>query len=266
MTGPVVVTLDGRAASDVALAAASQLVRASRLRVLSVMRLPQLVLTDLGSSRSPESLEQLRHLVRAQIRRVRGEVPEVRLDLRSGPAPAAIAAFAEACNASMLVVGLGQSNVRDRLLSEESAFHIARLSTMPVLGVGERGMAPPVRVVVAMDGSPASRRVAVLAREIAAPDARISLIHVRAPAAPAMSPGSLEGQAESLQRGHLGHVEAVHLEGDPATELLAFASEHATDLLAIGRRVNQARPRGVMGTVATRVIRCTPCSFLTVSG
>jgi nucleotide-binding universal stress UspA family protein len=136
---------------------------------------------------------------------------------------------------------------------------------MPVFGVSESGSPPPVRVVVAMDGSAASRRAAITACDIAAPDARILLVHVRNPSARALPASTLAAHAERLQRGHFGRVEMVQLDGDPATELLSFANAHGVDLLAIGRTGETVRARGVMGAVATRMIRCTQCSFLATS-
>ena len=203
--------------------------------------------------------------IEAQIDRVLGGMAECAIDIRSGSHPATISAYAQAVDASLLVVGLGEQTVRGRLLSDEPAYHVARLSPMPVFGVSERGGMPPARVMVAMDSSAASRRAATLATEIAASDARILLVHVRAPSARALLRSTLTAQAERLQRGHFGRVEMVQLDGDPATELLAFANAHGVDLLAIGRSGETVRPRGVMGAVAARMVRCTQCSFIMTS-
>ena len=260
----VVVVLDGRETSDAVLAAACQRAPASSLRVLTLAS-PSFVGARGGDGSSTSWMADQREPIEAQIDRVLGGVSDVRLAVRSGSHPATIAAFAQAVDASLLVVGLGEPNVRGRLLSDEPAYHIARLSPMPVFGVSACGSTPRARVMVAMDGSVASRRAAALAREIAAPDALISLVYVRAPSARPLPASTLAAQAERLQRGHFGRVELIQLDGDPATELLSFANAHGVDLLAIGRSGETVRPRGVMGVVAARMIRCTQCSFVTAS-
>ncbi|MGH7616562.1 MAG: universal stress protein [Gemmatimonadaceae bacterium] len=246
----ILVGLDGEPSSDAALLSASQLAPASRLHVLAV------------TAPHRQSEFDQRERVEAQIERVLGSEAGIRVDVRAGSVPTAVAAFAEALDASLLVTGLGEPCVRDRLLSAETAFHIARWATMPLLSVSQRGGTPPVRVMVAMDSSEASRRAALLVRDIAAPDARIILAHVRTPAAREMPRPTLAAYADRLQRGHLGRVELVELDGDPATELLWFANAHGVDLIAIGRRSNVVRPRGIMGRVATRIVRCAQSSFL----
>lgn len=261
----IVVVLDGCETSDVVLTAACQLAPASSLRVLTLVSPISFAGASVSGESSTNWMAHQRERIEAQIDRVFGGTADVRLDIRSGSHPATIAADAQAVEASLLVVGLGEPNVRGRLLSDESTYHIARLSPTPVFGVSASGSAPAVRVMVAMDGSAASRRAAIIARDIAAPDARILLVHVSAPSARPLAASTLAAQAERLQRGHSGRVEMVQLDGDPATELLAFANAHGVDLLAIGRIGDAVRPRGVMGVVATRMIRCTQCSFVTTS-
>lgn len=261
----VVVVLDGCETSDAALVAACQFSPTPSLRVLSVATPAEIPTLSIGGLPSSGWIERRRKRIQAQVDRVLGGAVDVRIHIRSGLPPATIAAYAQAVDASLLVIGLGEPNVRGRLLGDESAYHIARLCPMPVFGVSERGSAPPARIMAAIDGSAASRHAARIACTIGAPDARILLVHVRTPAARPLTASTLAAQADSLQRGHFGRVELVQLDGDPATELLAFANAHEVDLLAIGRSGDVARPRGVMGVVATRMIRCTQSSFVTTS-
>lgn len=60
-------------------------------------------------------------------------------------------------------------------------------------------------------------------------------------------------------------IPPVALEGDAATELLAFANASNADAIAIGTHGDAAAPYGVsgtLGTVATRVVRCSTSSLI----
>jgi len=54
------------------------------------------------------------------------------------------------------------------------------------------------------------------------------------------------------------------LQGDPATELLAFAASINADLIATGSHGRGFVGRMLIGSVATRIVRCSTCSVLTV--
>jgi hypothetical protein len=54
------------------------------------------------------------------------------------------------------------------------------------------------------------------------------------------------------------------LQGDPATELLAFATSVNADLIATGSHGHGFVARMLIGSVTTRIVRCSTCSVLTV--
>jgi len=60
-------------------------------------------------------------------------------------------------------------------------------------------------------------------------------------------------------------VEHVSLQGGPATELLAFAAGVNADLIATGSHGHEFVARMLIGSVATRLVRCSTCSVLTVT-
>jgi hypothetical protein len=59
-------------------------------------------------------------------------------------------------------------------------------------------------------------------------------------------------------------VQNVLLQGDPATELLAFATSVNADLIATGSHGHGFVARLLIGSVATRIVRASTCSVLTV--
>lgn len=54
------------------------------------------------------------------------------------------------------------------------------------------------------------------------------------------------------------------LEGDPATEIVKYATEQRADAIVIGTHGRTGVDRLVMGSVAERVMREAPCSVLVV--
>lgn len=59
-------------------------------------------------------------------------------------------------------------------------------------------------------------------------------------------------------------VRHAFLEGDPATEIVKYATAHHSDVLVIGTHGRTGVDRLVLGSVAERVMREAPCSVLVV--
>jgi hypothetical protein len=59
-------------------------------------------------------------------------------------------------------------------------------------------------------------------------------------------------------------VQRILLQGDPATELLAFAASVNADLIATGSHGHGFVTRMLVGSVTTRILRCATCSVLAV--
>ncbi len=54
------------------------------------------------------------------------------------------------------------------------------------------------------------------------------------------------------------------LEGDPASEVVKYATEHKADVVVIGTHGRTGVDRLVLGSVAERIMREAPCSVLVV--
>jgi nucleotide-binding universal stress UspA family protein len=63
---------------------------------------------------------------------------------------------------------------------------------------------------------------------------------------------------ESIRTSH------VLLEGDPATEIVAYARDSSIDLIVMGTHGRTGLERLLMGSVAEKVMREAPCSVLVV--
>jgi nucleotide-binding universal stress UspA family protein len=59
-------------------------------------------------------------------------------------------------------------------------------------------------------------------------------------------------------------VQPIMLQGDPATELLRFGVNVHADLIATGSHGHGFVARLLVGSVATRIVRASTCSVLTV--
>jgi len=134
-------------------------------------------------------------------------------------------------------------------------------------------------VLAAIDFSSGSTSALALAADMAeASDAELTLLHVHALGftvdLPATS-ASLEGESrtrilralEKLAhpwRDRVGGVNVVVREGDPATEIAAFAEAHRVDLVALGTHGRRGIDRLILGSVAEHVSRLVHCSVLAV--
>jgi nucleotide-binding universal stress UspA family protein len=134
-------------------------------------------------------------------------------------------------------------------------------------------------VLAAIDFSSGSTSALALAADMArASDAELTLLHVHAlgfsvelPAATAPLDG--ESRARILRaleklahpwRDRVGGVNIVVREGDPATEIAAFAEAHGVDLVALGTHGRRGIDRLILGSVAEHVSRLVHCSVLAV--
>jgi nucleotide-binding universal stress UspA family protein len=147
---------------------------------------------------------------------------------------------------------------------------------VPVLAAASGMTAAPRRIVVAVDFSETSLRAARLALDLAAPGATIYLTHTapRDSATPDWHDGTssykrdagaaLTKTQEQLCVPDGMRLQRVILQGEPATELLAFAASVNADLIATGSHGHGFVARLLVGSVTTRIVRCSTCSVLTV--
>src|SRR5512143_350328 len=277
---PVIVATDGREQSDAALIAGRVFAESkAALRVVSVLtpmpimtpEVPLPISPDIEASRRAD----LKRGVQMQMARAWEGAELADVELYEGDPATIIARLAHESNASMIVAGLGRHRVIDRLFGNETALRLVRVSAVPVLAVSGLTHAPR-RIVVAIDYSETSLRAARLALDVAASSATVYLAHV-APRDSTLYDWNGWGSSykqdagEALQKireqlrippGMI--VQRVVLQGDPATELLAFATSVNADLIATGSHGHGFVTRMLIGSVTTRILRCATCSVLTV--
>jgi len=258
----IVVATDGRAPSEAALVAAQELAGHAPFGVISVLAEAASKDRIAGWMPSPETSDAHRTMVAAHTRRVLGESSDFWVEVRRGYPPAALTSFAELHRASLLVVGLGRTKVIDRLLGDESALRIARMTQTPLYAVAPGCATHARRLVIGTDLSATSMRAAQLAIAMADPRADVTLAHVHTPAGRFTPEDRLRRNAELLQERFSGRVTPVDLTGDAASELLGLAASVEADAIAIGAHGYGDAQRCTLGPVATRVVRCAPCSVL----
>jgi len=280
-TSPVIVATDGRDQSDAALIAGGLLANPENgLRVITVLKPMPIVSPEAQLPVSPDveasRRAEAKRAVKEQLTRVWDVPGNLEVEVYDGDPATMIANAAHDSNASMIVSGLGRHRVMDRLFGDETALRLIRVSAVPVLAVGGQFTAAPARIVVAIDFSETRLRAARLAIELAAPGATIYIAHV-APRDATLydwngwgssykqdAGEALQQMREQLRIPKDMIVQRVLLQGDPATEILAFAASVNADLIATGSHGHGFVARMLIGSVTTRILRCSTCSVLTV--
>lgn len=276
-TSPVIVATDGKPQSDGAVMIGHLLAGTDDvLRIVSVLRtaptIPDVgaaITTDIDRTRRAD----LREAAVLQTARQFGAPFPV--EMHDGDPARVVARIAHEAGASIIVCGLGRHNVVDRILGDETALRFVRLSDVPVLAVAEKAAGAPSAVVVACDFSETSLRAARLAAMIAASGATIYLVHV-APRFSSEEPDdwgrdykddaldSLHRTKREMRFDEKTIVQPILLQGDTVTELLRFAANVNADLIATGSHGHGFVARMLIGSVATRIVRASTCSVLTV--
>jgi nucleotide-binding universal stress UspA family protein len=275
---PIIVATDGQTQSDAALFVGLMLAGApAAIKVVSVIKPMPMVAEsmmvmgdDLIRSRRAEVQRQvIQQMIRVWDRLEPFEIQE-------GEPATLVGKFAHQSCATMIVCGLGQHRVADRLFGDETALRLIKAADVPVLATSEHLDRAPARIIVACDFSETSFRAARAAIELAAPSATLHLVHC-CPRGSNLSSGdgspqtyrqdaedTLVALAEQLRPPADMVMERVVLEGDPATEILAFAASVRADLIATGSHGRGFVTRMFVGSVATRIVRGSNCSVLAV--
>lgn len=145
-------------------------------------------------------------------------------------------------------------------------------------------MAPIVtRILVPIDFGPASEAALQCARKLAARfGARVALLHVveiealewcsdpfthDLPNAVVATQRDADFRLglllERLERMEINATADV-LVGDPARQIIAYATNHDIDLIVMGRHGRCGFARAMLGSVAERTVRSAPCPVLTL--
>lgn len=275
---PVIVATDGQTQSDAALVVGKLFAESSSaMRLVSVIRpLPLIPEAELVPSRELDLSRraELQREVIAQMTRTWDTLDES--EIHVGDPATTIARLAHTASATMIVCGLGRHRVADRVFGDETALRLIRLAAVPVFAAAQGLRQAPRRIVVACDFSETSLRAARMAVELASPNATLYLAHV-APRDGSRYEWDGWGKAykqdalDALQRTRDQllppsdlTLQTVMLQGDSATELLAFATSVQADLIATGSHGHGFVARMLIGSVATRILRMSTCSVLTV--
>ena len=282
MTGELLVASDGLAATEGALRIAWLLGErdAVPVRVVSVLEpLPvagpaaelALVNVDVDDERRNRLVAHLR----AQVPRVLGPTVEWPVDVVWGDPVRTIARLADESSARLVLLGLTQHSLLDRLLGGETALRVMHLAHVPVLQVAPALTTLPRRIVVGMDFSQQSVAALRAALELADADATVWLVHVRPRVE--MPPGGWEAwdlaytaglptlfdrvKAQvTLPRGV--KLEVAEARGAPAAELLTFADHVDADLITVASHGHSVIERLVIGSVTSAVVRASSRSVL----
>jgi nucleotide-binding universal stress UspA family protein len=281
-TGPYLVATDGTYRADGALRAAELLGTryGAATTVVSVLEPFPIVAPDVQFPLTPE-VHAERHAdrlsaVREQLLRMTGDERTWPVELRQGSPPVEINNKASATNAKLLIVGLGRHNVVDRLFGDETALQLLRTASIPVLAVPSRMGYLPKRGIVAMDFSVSAIRAAQLSLEMLEPNGVLYLVHV--------IPHDLETAVWESMHEEYGKsvqsafdqvsrqlsarssitIETITLHGDPATEVLQWATRVGADLIAAGSHGYGFFSRLLLGSVASKLLRGATCAVLGV--
>jgi nucleotide-binding universal stress UspA family protein len=184
-----------------------------------------------------------------------------------GPPATVITREARRRGASLVVMGLRPHGAVDRLLRDETTLRVVRESPVPVLAVTPTLVGLPSQVAIAVDFSRASLRAARAALDVLAPDGTLHVVYVRpeielTDETEGTSVIYSQGIAAALSRFRRElvvppgvKVEAVMLQGEPASEILTFAGRADIDLIGVGSHRHPFLTRLLLGTVTSRLVR-----------
>ncbi len=279
-SSPLLVATDGREQSDGAVRAGALLARNNDAwRVITVASSFSIASQELDLEVAAEAVAALRdaqlHSVKEQVKKILGERATVAVELRDGRPADVIARSATEANASLIVAGLGRHKVIDRVLGDETALQLVRSANSPVLAVSS-DFAIPRTTIVGFDFSENSMHAAQLALRFVGRGATVFLLNV-APQDNILSAvtggraayeehslAALAHVAERLEVPPGVHVQPVVRQGDPGTRILEYATETRASMIAIGTRGQGFVSRMLVGSVATKVIRGSSVSVLTL--
>lgn len=279
-TGPLLVAVDGRAASDAALSAAFLLAGQLGADVeIVTAREPLPSYPPLTPSPDLEATVDARLLaaIRKQVAHSPARNAEWPVRLLHGLPADAIARHAAEHDARMIVLARGPRDVRHRLLGGNFAMRLAQLSDTPIFAVVAPFHRLPRRVLVALDFSPRSIAAARDGMALTRDSATVYFAHV----VPGFEhilgvPEEWEGiyaagldEAFVAARADVGApekatVEMLTLHGDPARQLLSAAAQMEADLIICGTHGAGFVQQMLLGSVAAQLLRSAACSVLTV--
>ena len=225
--------------------------------------------------------------------RLRGQGVEISHLVRDGFADTALTETASEIGADLLVVGThGRSGLRRFFLGSISE-RVVRLShtnvmvarALPDPNAGQRGYR---RILVPTDFSATAARALELAFDLAAPGARVELVHfwqvpvtASTPYAPfkaaeealttvreAMAEAAEQSGQGLLERYRRSNVDLTYhaVEASPAHGIHDRLAQGDYELVAVGSHGRRGIRRLLLGSVAELTVRHAPCSVLVAHG
>jgi nucleotide-binding universal stress UspA family protein len=182
--------------------------------------------------------------------------------------PDELADFTRKNNARLVIVGMD---------SAETPARVAWLTHLPLLAVSPATQTIPHRIVIAMDLDPSQLGDIVPVLSLFGRASSMTCLHVQKPEdfpgsetpvfARAYSQAVREAFEEisgSAKKANGVQAELVRLKGDPAEEIIRFASSSDAELVVLGLRRHFGAHTLEGGHVAREVLRQAHCSVLIV--
>ncbi len=273
MTKHITVGYDGSipASEAVLWAAAEASARGAKLRIVSCYEIP-LAGDAVGGWPATEAYAELLDASRSSLAQLKevidAEVPGLDIDLQASAGPASSALIDSVEPDDLVVVGSSRHHGASAFWLGSTPRHLVRYSPCPVVvvrGAATRGH--PDRVVVGIDGSPASDRALQWAGNEADRHG-VSLLVVHAwlyPYLPVDTASSqardltnvdaaclLERAVESAREQFAAEVEGELVEAGPVTALLELVRDG--DLLVVGSRGRGALAANLFGSTVNSVL------------
>ena len=280
-TKPIVVATDG---SDAALAAIrfADLIRSRTgcgVRVVSTLEPLPVVIPQEGTAFRVDwdkAREKGRHDIILQQLTELGIGSEWPLDISFGSPSEAIASYARSHNAGLIVVGSNKHGFFDRMLGEDTAADIARISDIPLLIVTPEMTRLPKRIIVALGLHPDGMQNIAQTISLVSDAQSVTCAHVQA------DDEYLRGSSADYDReyrfaaderfasiqkdlsaaGLKAHLVSLH--GDPAKEVTEFSERAAAELIAVGVNRRPGKTKAIGGKNLRRILRHAGCSVLIV--
>jgi nucleotide-binding universal stress UspA family protein len=184
---------------------------------------------------------------------------------------AAAALLRHAKRGDLIAIGSRGLDAMDRFLLGSVSTQVLLHAPCSVLVVREAPR-PVHRMVVAVDGSPASEKAVRFVVEDLLPEwqlrnTEIVLVHamplLKYPEVKEAGKRLFKRHADRLVKAGFTVTEAPRL-GRPADEIIAVAKQKQADLIVMGAKGLGAVGRFILGSVSTRVAQQSPCSVLVV--
>ena len=277
--GPLLVATDATAQTDSAIRMARAIAAHSQQEVIAVAVVPPMPMAapEMQMSIPPHNEREragaLRHQVLEQLHRT-GVDQDWRIEIVSGDPAATIVRLAQENGAPLVIMGLGEHGLLDRLLGDETVLRVLRLGSIPVLAVAPGSESLPRRVLAGIDFTSSSVRAASLAAKLMRDDGQLTLAHVLArdvdeanwKSVNAPYQGTM-GRAFDLTIARIGFGNSDRIErrvvaGDPAACLRTLASELEPDLMVVGSHGRNFLTRLRLGSVSERLVRSAHRSVL----